>query len=945
MNAIGIALAWCIVQVTLISLLAAGVYLLVRRLRPAAAAPVVLAGLVMVVVLSLLVLSPWPRWTMHSVAGPRPTLGAGQGYPRANARGSSALPCAEEGQAVTAGGNEAAAVKDQPSGAAIVWQALVDELAQPQAAAPAGAWHWPELMAVLLLAAMACGLGWLMLGVAAVRWQRLRSRPVAEPRLLELVDVLCAELACRRPVEVRQADDLATAATIGWRRPVLLLPPDWTTWTAAQQRAVLAHEIVHARSHNFIALLVGQFGLALHFYHPLLHWLMGRLRLEQELAADAAAARISGGQRQYLTTIAEIALRQQDRPLLWPARSFLPTHTTFLRRIAMLRDSKLRFDRLSPATRLITVGLVLMCGLLVAGLRGAGPSAQAMAADESVAGKDRSVAADASAPADQGAATADEKATAGKKEAATGKKDAASAKDQPKPAAYCTLLCCDKLLTDLNVTDEQRTELDKLQERLKGTILGGGVKSLQHGPSMGKARTLARMAEARLAYFGKEAKDLLTAEQDRKLKEFYASGKLRPIEVVAAEVHDRTHPINGTAFGSIRLVPHYDEPAGSDRTSTASSTLGELRGGRTQGSYYRDSTRTAPRGTARQQKGTPASDEDADALLAELKRAGLDMAPLTRALMKIEDRIPKTPNEEMAKALERVVVEYAGTPLRVSACRALENWGTSANLPALRKVAKELNPGAASAAQRAIDNIEHRLGGSASFQGTEEDVDDLLAGLKYPDMDPRFLHAMEELRGRIPKAPNPAVARALEAILLEKARIGARIHAANALRNWGTTDSITALKKAAQSSDSLVVTAANEAIESIQKRAGLSDVTLNVKLSEAVLKCGLSKTIVKPLVASPVGGGIHVTAMPGMTIAHRSRPTTPKGSGFAVYFTAASAFQGKLIAKAMDKEGAEIGRSVVEVEFSADDAKYVSFTFADEMDAHLVQEYLIDIKK
>ena len=104
----------------------------------------------------------------------------------------------------------------------------------------------------------------------------------------------------------------------------------------------------------------------------------------------------------------------------------------------------------------------------------------------------------------------------------------------------------------------------------------------------------------------------------------------------------------------------------------------------------------------------------------------------------------------------------------------------------------------------------------------------------------------------------------------------------------GTTDSITAPRRSAESSDSLVVTAANEAIESIQKRAGLSDVTLNVgKLSEAVLKCGLSKTIVKPLVALPVGGGIDVTAMPGMNHAHRSRPTTPKGSGFAVYFTAA----------------------------------------------------------
>ncbi len=246
---------------------------------------------------------------------------------------------------------------------------------------PTSAWHWPAVVAVLLLAAMACGLGWLMLGVAAVRWQRLRSRPVLDRELLELVDVLRAELGCRRPVEVRQADDLATAATIGWRRPVLLLPADWTTWTADQRRAVLAHEIVHARSHDFLALLFGQLGLALHFYHPLLHWLIGRLRLEQELAADAAAASISGGQRQYLMTIAELALHQQDRPLLWPARTFLPTQTTFLRRIAMLRDSKLRFDRLSPVARLATVGAVLLCGLLVAGLRGPGGQQQARAED------------------------------------------------------------------------------------------------------------------------------------------------------------------------------------------------------------------------------------------------------------------------------------------------------------------------------------------------------------------------------------------------------------------------------------------------------------------------------------------------------------------------------------------------------------------------------------
>jgi beta-lactamase regulating signal transducer with metallopeptidase domain len=282
---------------------------------------------------------------------------------------------------VKAGGDEALAIENRPWGAALLWQAFLAELDQPQAAASANTWHWPALMAVLLLAAMACGLGWFLLGVAAVRWQRIRSRPLLDANLLDLVDVLCAELGCCRPIEVRQADDLATAATIGWRRPVLLLPADWTTWTAEQRRAVLAHEIAHARSHDFLALLFGQLGLVLHFYHPLVHWLMGRLRLEQELAADAAAASVSGGQWQYLTTIAELALRQQDRALLWPARTFLPTRTTFLRRITMLRDSKLRFDRLSPAARLATVGAVLLCGLLVAGLRGPAGQQQALAAE------------------------------------------------------------------------------------------------------------------------------------------------------------------------------------------------------------------------------------------------------------------------------------------------------------------------------------------------------------------------------------------------------------------------------------------------------------------------------------------------------------------------------------------------------------------------------------
>ncbi|MEN6451307.1 MAG: M56 family metallopeptidase [Thermoguttaceae bacterium] len=395
MNAIGIALVWCVVQVTVVGLLAAPLYLVVRRWRPAAAASVVLSGLVIVVVLSLMAFSPWPRWTV----GQKALLAAGDvrqtddravrtaATPRLETEDAHESNSVEpmSSAAIPPPAAAAPTASARLSAATGLWRSLLDELSVP--VATSDAWRWPATVAMLLLVTMSCGLAWLLAGFLAVRWQRRRSRPICDREVLELVDLLEAELSCRRPVELRQSNNLASAATIGWRRPVVLLPTDWTSWTVDQRRAILAHEIAHARSHDFLALLFGRLGLVLHFYHPLLHWLMSRLRLEQELAADAAAAGVTGGQWNYLTTIAELALHQPDRPLLWPARSFLPTQTTFLRRVAMLRNSKLRFDRLSPAVRVITIGGMLLCGLMVAGLRPARLPQAVAAEDRNAAGE------------------------------------------------------------------------------------------------------------------------------------------------------------------------------------------------------------------------------------------------------------------------------------------------------------------------------------------------------------------------------------------------------------------------------------------------------------------------------------------------------------------------------------------------------------------------------
>ncbi len=385
MNEMGIALAWCAAQVTLMGLLAGGLYLAARRFGPAAGSLVVVTSLLVIVALSALAFSPWPRWSVARARASSEPLSAETAHdPAPTVRSTTDGPATEGGiVSEPPEGPSDLEAPDQVSPTALLWEALLDELSGSRLPPEAPPARWTTIVTVLFLVAAGAGILWVLAGLVAVRSCRRRSRPVQQRDLMETVDLLRAELSCHRPIELREADGLVSATTFGWWRPVILLPNEWETWTPAERRAVLAHEIAHIRHHHFLACLAGQLGLALHFYNPLVHWLAGRLRLEQELAADATAAPLAGGRAPYVRTLAEIALRQQDRFVAWPARAFLPTRNTFLRRIQMLRHSRQSPRSLSTTARVLTVGVLLLLGLVVAGLRSPAGNRSALAADAS----------------------------------------------------------------------------------------------------------------------------------------------------------------------------------------------------------------------------------------------------------------------------------------------------------------------------------------------------------------------------------------------------------------------------------------------------------------------------------------------------------------------------------------------------------------------------------
>ena len=392
MDPLASALFWCIVQVTLVGLLAWVLCAALGRWIASGSTIVPAAALAAIVVLTVCIFVPWPSWWRY---GPRwrPVAAVGETNVQATQNEKDHLPASTDDVRETftekrgvASPSELPLARDPTAGLRPVSQpseppssvigpdrGLRDTIVSWM---PAAVSWMPAALAGILGLGAVLGLLQLAGGLLSVRSYRRASHPIQDTQLSELLDCLCAELCLTREVELRESHHLATAATVGWTRPVILLPKAWRNWTEDQRRAVLAHELAHVARSDYLACVLAQLSLAIHFYHPLVHWLAARLRLEQELAADATAAELAGGSKNYLQSLAELALHTTERPLGWPAHTFLPTQGTFLRRIEMLRDSKLA----SPATlwprsalRWAAVGLLVVGAALAAGLRG-GPA-------------------------------------------------------------------------------------------------------------------------------------------------------------------------------------------------------------------------------------------------------------------------------------------------------------------------------------------------------------------------------------------------------------------------------------------------------------------------------------------------------------------------------------------------------------------------------------------
>ena len=116
--------------------------------------------------------------------------------------------------------------------------------------------------------------------------------------------------------EVRETTALATAALVGFCRPVLLIPVQAQEWSDEELFGVLCHELEHVRRTDWLLMMVERMASAIFWINPLVHLMIRQAGAAREMAADEAALRAGTPALVYAGRLIAVARQLHQSPKL-----------------------------------------------------------------------------------------------------------------------------------------------------------------------------------------------------------------------------------------------------------------------------------------------------------------------------------------------------------------------------------------------------------------------------------------------------------------------------------------------------------------------------------------------------------------------------------------------------------------------------------------------------
>jgi TonB family protein len=198
----------------------------------------------------------------------------------------------------------------------VLWSVASFAIAGLQGGAAASARGWAVIVITLLAAGAVIRLVWLAAGLLKLQAIRANSEPADE------LEPLSARLARELGVsaDIRFSSSVTCPATIGLRRPIVLLPHAVRHLSPPIQRAVLTHELIHVRRRDWWWALLEELWCAVLWFHPAARALASHLGLARETVVDEATIAHTRDRRAYAAALLEFSTA---RPRLLGATAFI----------------------------------------------------------------------------------------------------------------------------------------------------------------------------------------------------------------------------------------------------------------------------------------------------------------------------------------------------------------------------------------------------------------------------------------------------------------------------------------------------------------------------------------------------------------------------------------------------------------------------------------------
>jgi beta-lactamase regulating signal transducer with metallopeptidase domain len=261
-----------------------------------------------------------------------------------------------------------------------LWQtviaiALLIPLAQPRAANPGGlilltqsvggdasahatrpALDLATIVLAIVLAGIAARLLWL--GAGLIRLRRIIARSSDDPASEQLRGELTR--ATGAVAAIRITDDLDGPATVGVRRPLILLPRSVTGMSDAVQRAIVCHELLHVKRRDWLRTIAEELWCALLWFHPFARIAAARLSVAREMVVDEQTILLTRDRRAYAEALLAFA---DPQPHIAGATPFIGRRSISQRIAAIAEETTMPHRR---AMFSIAVAFVALLGTTAA---------------------------------------------------------------------------------------------------------------------------------------------------------------------------------------------------------------------------------------------------------------------------------------------------------------------------------------------------------------------------------------------------------------------------------------------------------------------------------------------------------------------------------------------------------------------------------------------------